>query len=499
VTVEVDYQDAQGLTTNLTWSIVSSGSAGVYRELWSNLNSSLGDTIEILTNTLYNPNWPNHPNPAYTTILPRFQTATDTGMDWYGQRLRTYIVPPTTGAYTFWIASDDTSELFVSTDENPANKRLVAWVSSWTSAGDYTAEATQKSAPINLVAGKHYYVEALMQQGDGGDNLSAQWQLPNGTIESPIPATRMYLDLLPVIVAQPTNATVIEEGTASFTLTVGNFQPPAFQWRSGGIILAGATNATLTLTNVALSASGTTFDCIVTNALGSIISAPATLTVLRDTNPPTLLQAYNVGLANVTIRYSKAVSPATATNRANYTISPAVAIYSASMADSQTVALNVSTLTLGTNYVVTVNGVQDLASSPNTIAPNSQVQFVANFFAPGTIGQPTPPGSTVTMNNGVTLIAGGAIGGTADAAPFDYIVQSGNFDFSVRVQSLTLTSPWAEAGLMARVTLDPASTFAGVFATPSIAKCFFDSRPLSAPWIQPPAHSPRTIPIPGCA
>jgi hypothetical protein len=29
---------------------------------------------------------------------------------------------------------------------------------------------------------------------------------------------------------------------------------------------------------------------------------------------------------------------------------------------------------------------------------------------------------------------------------------------------------------MARVTLDPASTFAGVFATPSIAKCFFDSR-----------------------
>jgi regulation of enolase protein 1 (concanavalin A-like superfamily) len=476
VTIEVDYQNAEGQTTNLTWSVISSGSSGVYHELWPNLTSSLGNTLQILTNTLYNPNWPNQPDPAYTAVLPYFQTATDTGMNWYGQRLRTYIVPPTTGPYTFWIASDDTSELFVSTDENPANKRVVAWVSSWTPAEDYTAEASQQSAPISLTAGKRYYVEALMEQGDGGDNLSAQWQLPNGTIESPIPATRMHLDLLPTIVAQPANTTVTEQTTARFTVTLSNFQPPVYRWRSAGIYLAGATNATLTLTNVPLSASGTSYDCVITNTLGSITSTPAMLTVLRDTNPPTIVQAYNVGLANVTIHYSKAVSPATATNRANYAISPALAISGATMADSQTVALTVSTLTLGTNYVVTVNGVQDLANSPNTIAPNSQIQFVASTFAPGTIGEPMPAGSTATVNNGITLTAGGSIGGTADAAPFDYIIQSGNFDFSVRVQSLALTSPWAEAGLMARVTLDPASMFAGVFATPSIAKCFFDSR-----------------------
>jgi regulation of enolase protein 1 (concanavalin A-like superfamily) len=476
VTIEVDYQDAEGRTTNLTWSVVSSGSAGVYRELWPNLNESLGDTLEILTNTLYNPDWPNQPDPAYTEVLPYFQTATDTGMNWYGQRLRTYIVPPTTGAYTFWIASDDNSELFVSTDENPANKQVVAWVSSWTPAEDYTAEANQQSAPISLTAGHRYYVEAIMQQGTGGDNLSAQWQLPNGTVESPIPAIRMQLDLLPMIVAQPTNATVTEETSASFTVTVSNFQPPAFQWFWGRTNLAGATNATLTLTNVPLSASGSSLDCIITNALGSVTSAPALLIVLRDTNPPTLLQAYNVGLADVTIQYSKAVSPATATNKANYAISPAVAISGATMTDSQTVALTVSTLTLGTNYVVTVNGIRDLANSPNTIAPNSQIQFVASTFVPGTIGQPTPVGSSASVSNGITLTAGGSIGGTADAAPFDYLIQSGNFDYSVRVQSLTLTSPWAEAGLMARVTLDPASTFAGMFATPSIAKSFFDSR-----------------------
>ena len=97
-----------------------------------------------------------------------------------------------------------------------------------------------------------------MEQGGGGDNLSAQWQLPNGIVESPIPATRMQLDLVPAIVAQPSNTTVIEATTASFTVTVSNFQPPNFQWFSGSVALAGATNATLTLSNVPLSASGTT-------------------------------------------------------------------------------------------------------------------------------------------------------------------------------------------------------------------------------------------------
>jgi hypothetical protein len=477
VPIEVDYQNAQGLTTNLAWSIVSSGNGGVYRELWPNLSSSLGDTLQILTNTVYNPNWPDNPDPAFTELLPSLQTATDTGMNWYGQRLRTYIVPPITGKYTFWIASDDTSELFLSIDENPANKTLIASVSSWTSAGQYNAEASQQSASINLTAGQRYYLEAIMQQGTGGDNLSAQWELPNGTIESPIPATRMQIDLVPAIVSQPTNTTATESTSASFSVAVSNFHPPEFQWQSGGVGIAGATSATLTLTNVPLTASGSTYDCVITNALGSVTSVVATLTVLRDTNPPVLVQAYNVGLNNITVLFSKALSAATATNLSNYAVSPGITISAASMVDSQTVALAVSTLVLGTNYVVTVNGVTDQASSPNKIAPNSQIQFVAMSFVPGIIGDPMPLGSTSVVSNGLVLSAGGSLGGTADAAPFDYMLESGNFDLSVRVQSLVLTSPWAKAGIMARASMDPGSPFAAVLSTPSIAGCFFDSRP----------------------
>jgi len=36
------------------------------------------------------------------------------------------------GNYSFWISSDDSSELFLSNDEKPANRRLVALVVGWT-------------------------------------------------------------------------------------------------------------------------------------------------------------------------------------------------------------------------------------------------------------------------------------------------------------------------------------------------------------------------------
>jgi hypothetical protein len=51
--------------------------------------------------------------------------------------------------------------------------------------------STQQSAPITLQAGQRYYVEALMKEGGGGDNLAVGWQLPNGALERPIPGNRL--------------------------------------------------------------------------------------------------------------------------------------------------------------------------------------------------------------------------------------------------------------------------------------------------------------------
>jgi hypothetical protein len=41
------------------------------------------------------------------------------------------------------------------------------------------------------VGGRRYYIEALHKEAFGGDNLAVGWQLPNGTMERPIPGDRL--------------------------------------------------------------------------------------------------------------------------------------------------------------------------------------------------------------------------------------------------------------------------------------------------------------------
>src|SRR6185503_7824961 len=51
--------------------------------------------------------------------------------DNYANRFSGFFLPPTTGNYIFFIAGDDDSDLFLSTDDNPANKKLIAQEVSW--------------------------------------------------------------------------------------------------------------------------------------------------------------------------------------------------------------------------------------------------------------------------------------------------------------------------------------------------------------------------------
>jgi hypothetical protein len=128
--------------------------------------------------------------PASTSLLTTFEGPSNVA-DSYASRIRGYICPPATGTYTFWIASDDYSELWLSTSDNPANKVKIANVTGYTQAREWTKYTSQKSAPITLTAGQRYYIEALHKEGSDGDNLAVGWQLPNGTQERPIPGNRL--------------------------------------------------------------------------------------------------------------------------------------------------------------------------------------------------------------------------------------------------------------------------------------------------------------------
>ena len=104
----------------------------------------------------------------------------------YGVRIRGYICPPQSGDYTFWIAGDDAAELWVSTDQEPANKKKIAYLTSYTDYRDWSKYGTQKSVKINLKANKKYYIEILHKQNGQDDHLSVSWKLPNGVKETPI-------------------------------------------------------------------------------------------------------------------------------------------------------------------------------------------------------------------------------------------------------------------------------------------------------------------------
>ena len=89
----------------------------------------------------------------------------------------------------------------------------------------------------------------------------------------------------PAITTQPANKNVNVGQTATFSVTASGTAPLSYQWQSAPsgsstyTNLSGATSASYTTPATALTDTGTTFKCIVTNSAGSATSNAATLTV----------------------------------------------------------------------------------------------------------------------------------------------------------------------------------------------------------------------------
>jgi uncharacterized delta-60 repeat protein len=89
-------------------------------------------------------------------------------------------------------------------------------------------------------------------------------------------ATLTVLD--PAITGQPVSQNTNAGGAAAFSLTASGTAPLDYQWRKAGVAMAGATNASLTLTNVQRADAGC-YDVVASNGFGTVTSAVASLTV----------------------------------------------------------------------------------------------------------------------------------------------------------------------------------------------------------------------------
>ncbi len=133
--------------------------------------------------------WRYPDNPTVSQWRTSFD-GIDGRAEYYVTRVRGYVHPPADGDYTFWITSDDQSQLWLSTDENPANRGMISQVTGYSGATEWTKFPEQKSAAVTLKAGKKYYIEALHRDGSGGDRLRVAWSGPViGTTQTIIAGT----------------------------------------------------------------------------------------------------------------------------------------------------------------------------------------------------------------------------------------------------------------------------------------------------------------------
>ncbi|PFX21772.1 beta-1,4-N-acetylgalactosaminyltransferase 3-like [Stylophora pistillata] len=147
------------------------GAVNVHK--WRNMCGS--DISQLRESMLF----PHLPDEQFETFIAEFKIQDNT--EHYGQRIFGFLYPPSSMSYHFGIASDDTSEFWLSLSENPHGKELRAKVfsnntSAWTTENVLNKYPYQISKAVNLFQGKKYYFEILHKQGIENGFVQLYWK-----------------------------------------------------------------------------------------------------------------------------------------------------------------------------------------------------------------------------------------------------------------------------------------------------------------------------------
>ncbi len=380
--------------------------------------------------------------PAVVGYQKYFATQPDlyhTRYDNYLGRMMSYFVPPTNGIYKFYMRSDDGSQFWMNTNAvdstSPAGKALMGHLLNNTAA--YTLVASN----LTLVGGQKYYMETLHREGGGGDGVALAVRsqndasvpaitpkvevIPNSMLELPVSLARVGPVTFGIIPANP----VVADGD-QLLLCANNLQGTmpygAFTWLKNGVRIFENTTVANIITNITppltMADNGAVYSLVVSN-LYSRVTNSVTITVLADTNTPTVARCvgYRYG-DGFTITYSEPVDAATATFLGNYSVSGGLRLLTAKLDPTRrTVTFTTSAQAVGTTYTVTINGVCDASSSATLIAPATTTTFSTWSV-----------GGNAVMVELFTNIVGGAIADLIGAPKFanntpDVIYYTNNF------------------------------------------------------------------------
>ncbi|MBD3420135.1 MAG: hypothetical protein GF398_08470 [Chitinivibrionales bacterium] len=195
-------------------------------------------------------------------------------------------------------------------------------------------------------------------------------------------------------------------------------------------------------------------------------SDPATTTTPADKVAPELDTAGCFsGATSIVVVYNEEIDPGSAMNPDNYSISNNITVNSVDWYNTRVVNLVVSPLTKNTQYSLTIKNVRDNTAAKNTIRQTTvKVLFSGSVddFGAGQLGPAwnlvdyhldpgDGKGSANVVNNQLVITAGG-MGLHLSDMQFTGVYRndiSGDFDVSVEVVKIDVSSPAGEAGIMA--------------------------------------------------
>lgn len=147
----------------------AAGDLELNAHVWTGIN---GKPVRALTR---NPNYPQAPTSVERISMIDFL---DSRGDKYGQRIVALLQVPESGQYRFWVSADESAEVWLSTDQTPYNKRLIAYNNKPTGYKIFTTFNSQRSRLIDLVAGERYYFEVIHKEYTAEDYLNVSWEGP---------------------------------------------------------------------------------------------------------------------------------------------------------------------------------------------------------------------------------------------------------------------------------------------------------------------------------
>lgn len=480
--------------TLIVASLVNEPAPGLMKwEAWTGLG---GVDLQTLKD---DPRYPNSPDQV------RFVSGYEGPPGWgdnYGARVSGYITPQATGNYVFFVSADDHAELYLSTDENPANKKLIAQETNWSNVREWTtsggsSDLTSKRSDefggtewptgntITLTAGRRYYTELLYKEGGGGDNgavamIKAGDPAPANS-SSPVTGNLISAASRPnkgdvTITKQPASVSTDEGRTVTLSVEAST-TPAAFnlplivKWQKNGADIPGATSTTYTIANAKVADSGTYRAVLSAAGIKTVNSSEAVVTVTPDTNGPVITAAGAVKKGNnieIGVAFDEKVDVASASAASAYALSKGTVQSVRYVPQSSGVVLVASGLNAGDTVTVTASGLKDTLGNVRA-STSKEVRVPAKLMTWTGVGgdELNTTLNRQDFNDDVVargekdfdLISGGSAHWTNyDEQTFVYEEVTGDFDKVVRVEYQDPVTQWSRSGLDAREALDEGKT-----------------------------------------